>query len=121
MTPTRMRVAGFACAWRAWDVNGTPASTAPATPPTKVRRSMLFWFMLTPLCAPRPNVSCFPSALHPRTPKPSPAPRARRQLRHLLELHHLHPLKYELRDAGAARHHHGLGAEVDHRNHQLAA
>src|SRR2546429_4767703 len=56
-----MRVAGFACAWRAWDVHGTPASTAPATPPTKVRRSMLFSFILTPLCAPRPNVSCFPS------------------------------------------------------------
>src|SRR5947208_12746156 len=58
---------------------------------------------------------------HPRAPKPSPAPLARRQLRHLLELHHLHPLKHELRDARPARHHHRLRAKIDHRDHPLAA
>src|SRR5437870_1703057 len=58
---------------------------------------------------------------HPRPPTPSPSPLARRQLSHLLELHHLHPLKHELRDARPARHHHRLRAKIDHRDHQLAA
>ena len=54
---------------------------------------------------------------HPRAPKPSPTPLARRQLRHLLELHQLHPLKHELRDPRPARHHHRLFAQVDHWDH----
>src|SRR6266480_4494292 len=80
--------------------------------------------LLLTICRLPPPVSrfSFPGrGSHPRAPKPSPAPRPRRQLRHLLELHHLHPLKHELRDARPARHHHRLRAEIDHRNHQLAA
>jgi len=63
-------------------------------------------------------VSPFPAFVsHPRTPKPSPTPLARRQLRHLFELHQLHPLKHELRDPRPARHHHRLFAQVDHWDH----
>src|SRR5205823_1692451 len=105
-----------------------PSPTLPASTPTlPIRTAHATSFQrITFLVSRFPfPVSRFPFPVprlplsRPRTPKPSPAPLARRQLRHLLELHHLHSLKHQLRDARAARHDHRLGAEVDHRNHQL--
>src|SRR5439155_22410570 len=68
--------------------------------------------LLLTTCRFPPPASRLPPS-HPRAPKPSPSPLARRQLSHLLELHHLHPLKHELRDARPARHHHRLRAKID--------
>jgi len=75
-----------------------------------------FPFPVSPF--PRFRVFPFPAFVsHPRAPKPSPTALTRRQLRHLFELHQLHPLKHELRDPRPARHHHRLFAQVDHWDH----
>src|SRR2546425_9796803 len=55
------------------------------------------------------------------TPESPAAPPTLREGVHEHQLHRLHPLKHELRDARAARHGYGLTSEIDHRNHQLAA
>src|SRR2546427_12037488 len=68
------------------------------------------------LAAPRSSITS-----PPRAPKPASPALARRQLVHLEQLDELHPLKHELRDTHSPRHGDRLRAEVDHRDHELAA
>src|SRR5438045_5602016 len=64
------------------------------------------------------RVSPFPAFVsHPRAPKPSPTPLARRQLRHLLELHHLDPLKHDLPHPRPPPHPHPPRPTIALRNH----